>query len=595
MPNVTLLQILRKELAQASLLAIAYFIAAYAAVTYTRVGGGVALLWFATPLLAVDLRYRPERSWTLRLVGCAIASALATTIHGLGLQVALPFALLGVAEGAAIAWLMRRVEPTPRHLTSLRELGLLLLVAGLAVPAATALPAGLLAHGAADLPVWRNAFNWFVAHSLGTLTVMPIVKLVIGGDVTAWSKAVRRRELYELAALTTLHVTVAVLVFAQTQLPLLFVPLLPLMLMVFRFGRLGAALALLLLTIIGSVCTARGLGPVAMPELSAGGRIQLIELYLAVATLMALPAATELKRRKILFSEVQEQAALHKIITDRSGDIIMAVTADGRISRLSPSLMKIACFAPEAVVGKLAREIVSPEDVEQIVDAHRRAMLSPDQTIIFEFRAMKASGEMAWFESHACAISDEHGQASGTVNVVREVSRRKAVELDLARAAATDALTGLPNRRGLEIARERLAQAGKPGQQFLALFDIDRFKAVNDTFGHASGDDVLRTFASVLTANTRGTDAVARLGGEEFAVLYLDVRLAEARAACERIRLQFAAERLALPDGRQVAATVSVGLAPIPDDGDLEGALIAADQALYRSKNAGRNMLSLAA
>ena len=137
MPNVTLLQILRKELAQASLLAIAYFIAAYVAVTYTRVGGGVALLWFATPLLAVDLRYRPERSWTLRLVGCAIASALATTIHGLGLQVALPFALLGVAEGAAIAWLMRRVEPTPRHLTSLRELGLLLLVAGLAVPAAT--------------------------------------------------------------------------------------------------------------------------------------------------------------------------------------------------------------------------------------------------------------------------------------------------------------------------------------------------------------------------------------------------------------------------------------------------------------------------
>lgn len=80
MPNVTLLQILRKELAQASLLAIAYFIAAYVAVTYTRVGGGVALLWFATPLLAVDLRYRPERSWTLRLVGCAIASALATTI-----------------------------------------------------------------------------------------------------------------------------------------------------------------------------------------------------------------------------------------------------------------------------------------------------------------------------------------------------------------------------------------------------------------------------------------------------------------------------------------------------------------------------------
>lgn len=242
------------------------------------------------------------------------------------------------------------------------------------------------------------------------------------------------------------------LVFAQTQLPLLFVPLLPLMLMVFRFGRLGRLGA----TIaddhrLGMHCSRAGTCCDAGAECGRQNP--------AYRTLPCRRDADGASRgdgaeaAEDPFSEVQEQAALHKIITDRSGDIIMAVTADGRISFVSPSLMKIAGFAPEAVVGKLAREIVSPEDVEQIVDAHRRAMLSPDQTIIFEFRAMKASGEMAWFESHACAISDEHGQASGTVNVVREVSRRKAVELDLARAAATDALTGLPNRRGLEIAR----------------------------------------------------------------------------------------------------------------------------------------------
>ncbi|KAK0331198.1 hypothetical protein LTR94_029866, partial [Friedmanniomyces endolithicus] len=123
--------------------------------------------------------------------------------------------------------------------------------------------------------------------------------------------------------------------------------------------------------------------------------------------------------------------------------------------------------------------------------------------------------------------------------------------------AITDPLTGLHNRRYMNSQIQALvARATRGGDPVAVLvLDIDHFKAVNDTFGHASGDDVLRTFASVLTANTRGTDAVARLGGEEFAVLYLDVRLAEARAACERIRLQFAAERLALPDGRQVAAT----------------------------------------
>lgn len=530
------------------------------------------------------------------MVVCAIASALATSLHGLGAAVALPMAAINVFEGSAIAWLMRRLEPEPGHLTSVRELGLLILVAGILVPSLTALPAGALAHYAAGVPISHDMISWFCAHALGTLTVMPIVKLAVGGDISGWARKVDRRELIEACGLTALMGGVTAFVFVSHY-PLLYVPFVPLLLMIFRFGRLGAAISLLVLTVVGTACTAEGLGPMTPPGTGVGTKLQLFQLYLVFATLIALPVATELKRRKLLFSAVQEGAALHRIIADRSGDIIRAVDADGTIRFASPSLSTIAGFSPAAVTGRLARDVVAFEDVDRVVRAHRNAMADPEATVMFEFRARKASGELAWFESHARAISAESGEVTGTVNVVREVFRRKARELNLARAAATDPLTGLANRRTFAAAYEDAVESVPDGhgQSFLALFDLDHFKKVNDRFGHATGDDVLRTFAAILKANVRSADTVARLGGEEFSVLFDGLRQAEAQEACERVRAQFSAASVTAPDGSLVATTVSVGLAALRQDQSLEDALQAADAALYESKGAGRNRLSIAA
>lgn len=133
------------------------------------------------------------------------------------------------------------------------------------------------------------------------------------------------------------------------------------------------------------------------------------------------------------------------------------------------------------------------------------------------------------------------------------------------------------------------------GRSYLALFDLDFFKRVNDRFGHATGDDVLRAFAAILKANVRSADTVARLGGEEFGVLFDGLSQVEAQEACERVRAQFAAATVTAPDGSSVATTVSVGLAALREDRSLAEALRAADAALYASKGAGRNRLSIAA
>lgn len=155
--------------------------------------------------------------------------------------------------------------------------------------------------------------------------------------------------------------------------------------------------------------------------------------------------------------------------------------------------------------------------------------------------------------------------------------------------ATTDALTGCSNRRQalveLEVEAKR-AQRG--GALSIGLMDIDHFKSINDTYGHAAGDDVLKSFAAAALRALRPTDGLGRWGGEEFLVVLSQTRLQAALAAAERLRRMV--EEMAVPalsEGRRI--TVSIGVAEHRPDEPVERTLERADQALYRAKQAGRN------
>ena len=137
--------------------------------------------------------------------------------------------------------------------------------------------------------------------------------------------------------------------------------------------------------------------------------------------------------------------------------------------------------------------------------------------------------------------------------------------------------------------RSLAAEAGAHG---LALFvlDLERFKNINDTFGHDGGDVVLRDFANLLRRQVRGADLVCRYGGEEFVVVMPDASPEIAGRVAERVRAAAAEKSFALPDGRTVAVTVSVGIASLTGGMDSMAALAKrADVALYEAKSAGRN------
>ena len=202
----------------------------------------------------------------------------------------------------------------------------------------------------------------------------------------------------------------------------------------------------------------------------------------------------------------------------------------------------------------------------------------------------------------AVATSQSHGPAVTVVAFeslfavfcmpfLRVAMSKERAELEQRRAALTDSLTGIANRRAFfdfgGPLLERTIADRRPAA--LLLFDLDRFKEVNDTAGHQAGDRVLKAFCDLVAAAMRPGDLFARIGGEEFACLLPDVSMAQALSRAEQLRREFEVMRFA---GLTVKHTVSVGVAVTEAGRDLSALLATADRALYRAKTDGRNRVA---
>lgn len=180
--------------------------------------------------------------------------------------------------------------------------------------------------------------------------------------------------------------------------------------------------------------------------------------------------------------------------------------------------------------------------------------------------------------------------------VLATLRQRDKLEADLVAAARRDPLTGLPNRMGFsEAATVALATAARDGRPVAgAMLDIDHFKAINDGWGHGAGDAVLRDVAAAMRGVLRLGDVLARVGGEEFALLLPGVDIQGARPLLERLRA--AAAAVPHPGAPERRISLSAGIAPVEGLGlpALESGLLAADAALYAAKAAGRNRVVVA-
>jgi diguanylate cyclase (GGDEF)-like protein/PAS domain S-box-containing protein len=564
-----------------------YFVLAVLAIRFTRYDGSVALLWFATAYLIAELSILRRRHWAPLFSVAGVASTIATGLFGLGWQAALPMAAVNMGEAYLAMVLLRRAGKAAPF-DSPAWFGRFTVAVALAAPIASAAAAAAIGLVLRRPPI-ATFTQFLTGHALSNLTFAPIFLLIVRGELRQCVERLRGRA-SESALLIGISIATTTLTFAQQVAPLLFLPILPIILVTFRLGRGASALCIVALALIGGIATLSGGGPVQMLKGGEGLHAQFFQFYLAMTVLTVWPAAADLSNRSRLHSQLRDSEAHYRRITDNSSDVLMKIDPQGLIRYVSPSIAQLGGYDPDALVGRPAGDLIAESDRERVAVCHQIVLAEPERTHRFEYLAKTADGEHRWFETHSRAVTDSAGRVIGALSIVRDVSARKAVERSLSRAAMSDSLTGLPNRRAFG---EAVQQRGEGGRDCIALLDIDHFKRVNDSFGHHSGDAVLRRFATVARATVRRGDMVARLGGEEFAILFPDTSVEVAMATCERVR-QAIAETSIMVEGRPIRITVSGGVASV-GPGGLAIALREADAALYRAKDGGRDRLALAA
>lgn len=274
---------------------------------------------------------------------------------------------------------------------------------------------------------------------------------------------------------------------------------------------------------------------------------------------------------------------------DLSHDMLCTFDADGRAIEVNAAWTECLGYAAGDLYGRSLLRLVHPEDRERTVAAARTLFEDGHEDVGFENRYRARDGGWHWLRWSASLAADEsliYGRATDVTRLKRIESEREELLSEVAELARSDALTGLPNRRALDEALPREMARARRGEAplCLAIVDIDRFKAYNDSNGHLIGDVFLRDCAAAWDAVLRGADMLVRFGGEEFLVLLPDCELGSGAEILERLRT-------ATPDGQ----TCSAGLARWNGVESGEELIARADVALYRAKDGGRDRLVLAA
>jgi len=291
--------------------------------------------------------------------------------------------------------------------------------------------------------------------------------------------------------------------------------------------------------------------------------------------------------RRLRRNEAQMNTILENV-----GARIYMIGADFKYQYANREVCEALGKSQEEIVGKSIEDFFSP-DIAQALMVNNRTVFEKRETVRTVEQVETVLDEQErYFWAVKVPLFDENDEVYALLGMSTDITERKHLEDKLHYLAMMDGLTGLFNRRHfLELAEKEARRTARYNQKLgFLMIDIDHFKRINDTFGHATGDRALQEFSKVLEHAVREADFVARYGGEEFVVALPETTLPGSGVLAERIRAAVEKIEVKTDDGKIARFTASIGGTHLLSEGDTaEQALSRADKALYEAKKNGRN------
>jgi len=298
----------------------------------------------------------------------------------------------------------------------------------------------------------------------------------------------------------------------------------------------------------------------------------------------------DIRERKAAQGRLEASENRLRSLMARSSDALTVQDAGMRFIFVSPPVEAMLGYQPQELTGTQALDHVHPDDAGDLAVIYQRVLAEPGSVQRAEFRFRHKSGTWRNMETIFTNASADPA-IGGVISNARDITLRRRAEEKARSLAMYDSLTGLPNRVLLaDHTRQTIARAERAGRMVGFMFlDIDRFKNINDSLGHAVGDEVLKSLTERLRGAVREGDVVARLGGDEFVIVLPDVK---SPRACSKVaeKILASASEPFTSAGHELYVSTSIGISLYPEDGaDPEALLKHADTAMYQAKEAGRN------
>jgi len=307
-------------------------------------------------------------------------------------------------------------------------------------------------------------------------------------------------------------------------------------------------------------------------------------------------AARDVTERREVEAAQREAEERFRRAFDDSATGMAVVGVDGETRELvldaNESLARIFGCPREQIVGTRALSAsVEPTQAPGLARGMESLLSGAAAVHRGEYRVTRPDGERVWLDLTASLVRDADGRPRYRLVQALDVTERKTAEERLRFLADHDPLSGIFNRRRFEaeLQRELDLAAARPRRSVLLLLDVDRFKAINDTLGHTTGDAVIARLGDVLRDRLRSADVVARLGGDEFAAILRRIDLPAAREVARDLQAVAAARLADIVGGAHGPVTMSAGLVAIAEDATPGELLSQADRALYAAKAGGRD------